>query len=549
VLEEPGAQQGQTAASGGADGTDGPDRRAGPSTRRRRRLPRWWLAAVAVVAVVVTAVALPIRTTVAVDELHRLDRRWAWYEAIDGQRAQLRAQLASEAEDPADPRVRRAGAALDAEEAPLLRAARTALVAGRHLPDGGLRRLRQAMAVAFADMAADLDAEAGAGGSSAPTPATTTAILRVVDLLNGQLGRWRQQTVKRPVAAPRLVAADGPLAELALSSDQPIDARLVLAGPVATFTSVDLGVPSGPPVVHHLAVAGNPLTGPIVARVGYLAVAAENSPVDSSPVYAVRIDLTGQPQLIGSTVGGAVIPGADPDGVWLQSGATAMEVNGTGAVLHAAVTIGTDRTLVGATERVLVTTGVNIARPDSDLEVVPLQGPSQGHASLVAPRGALVAAMAGHLAWLNQRVDGTVEMQLADGSGGNIRTLAPPVLVDLGPSPPGQPTARALPVDTGAFSPDGSRLVLRGLTVAKGGSIVQLLLVDVASGAIRLINGSIGDHPAGPIIWSPTGDRVFFTEATGRQETHVGTWQVGAPAPIAIRVPTPSLLALAVTGR
>ena len=141
-----------------------------------------------------------------------------------------------------------------------------------------------------------------------------------------------------------------------------------------------------PQQVHHLAVAGNPLTGPIVTRVGYLAVAAENSPVDSSPVYAVRTDLTGQPQLIGSTVGGAVIPGADPDGVWLQSSATAMEVNGTGTVLHAAVNIGANRTLVGATERVLVTSGVNIARPDSDLEVVPLQGPSQGHASLVAPR-------------------------------------------------------------------------------------------------------------------------------------------------------------------
>jgi hypothetical protein len=562
VLPEPGARQEPAASSHGVDptegtgGADGTDRHDGQGHRsRRRRLPRWWLAVAAAAAVVATAIALPVRSTIAVNELHRLDRRWAWYEALDGERAHLEAQLANEAQDVSDPRVRRGRAALEAEEAPVLRAAGSALLAGRHLPDAGLHRLRLAMAAAFADRATDLDREAGAQAPAAPgnQQSTTLALINVVQLLNAELGRWQQQTVKRPVPAPRLAAADGELAELAQPADQPIDARLIVAGPAGTLTTVDLGTTAGRPVTRRPAVAGNPLTGPIVARAGYVAVDAETTPLATNLVYAMSPDLAGEPRVIGSTVGGVVIPAADPDGLWLQHGDSAVEVNAAGATLQGPMAIGPNRTLVGATDHVLVTTGLASSLPTSELQVVPLVGPRRGHPSVLVARGQLVAAAAGHMAWLDRGPDGTVVIRLADGAAQGVRTVAPPILTGLGPSPPRQLVPRALPVDTGAFSPDGDRLVLRSLTVSNGATNLQLTVIDVPTGAIRLIDGSIGDDPAGPIVWSPAGDQVFFIQATGSLRVpgpaYIATWQVDAARATAVRVAIQTVLALAVTGR
>jgi hypothetical protein len=562
-----------TQATDVADGAGGDDGRHGQPARRRRRLPRWWFAVAGAAAVVATAVALPVRSTIAVNELHRLDRRWAWYEALDAQRDRLEAQLGNEAQDVTDPRVRHGRAALEAEEAPLLLAARSALLAGHHLPDAGLHRLRLAMAAAFADRATDLEREAGAGaaarggaaagagrvpgavaGPTGDQRLTTLALIKVVGLLNAELGRWQQQTVKRPVPAPRLAAADRELAELAQPADQPIDARLIVAGPAGTLTTVDLGRASGRPVTRRPALAGNPLTGPIVARAGYVAIDAETTPVGTNLVYAMSPDIAGPPHVIGSTVGGVVVPAADPVGVWLQSGDSAVEVNAAGASLQGPIPIGQNRTLVGATDHLLVTTGPASSQPTSDLQVVPLAGPQQGHPSVLATRGQLVAAAPGHMAWLDRGGDGAVVIRLADGAARGVRTVAPPILTGVGPSPPREVVPRALPVDTGAFSPQGTRLVLRSLTVSSGATDVQLTVIDTITGAVRLIDGSIGDHPAGPIVWSPSGDQVFFIDTTGAfrataQVAYIGAWQVDAARPTAIRLSIQHLLAFTVTVR
>jgi hypothetical protein len=530
---------------GGTDGTGATDGETGGPSRRRRRLPRWWLAVAAVI--LATAVALPVRSTVAVNELHRLDSRWAWFEAVDGQRAHLEAQLATDAQDPTDIRVTKGRAALDAEEASLLGTARLGLMHGRHLPDAGLGRLRRAMALAFADQAADL--RAGKAPSEAP-PATTAAIFRAVQLLNAELGRWQQEPVKRPASVARLSGADQELAQLALPVDSPIAAGLVFVGPEGTVTTVDLAARSGAAATSRLTLPSpTPLSGPVVSRTGWLAVNAAASAVDTGLVYAVQPDLSGDPRVIGATEHDVLVPAADPKGVWLQSGQGAVEVDANGATLQGPVAIPAGRTVIGATDQLLVTSGLTALQAADDLQVVAIHGVDQGHSVVLTARGQLVAAAAGHLAWLEQSVDGTSVIKLADGSARGVRTIAPPLLTNVDPTPANVAVPRALPVDTGAFSPDGTTLAMRDLTVSRSAADLQLALIDVATGATRLIDGSIGDKPTGIMLWAPAGDRVFFTVARSRQPVHIGMWQVGAASPTTIRVSTPSLLALAVTGR
>jgi hypothetical protein len=536
----------------GSAGTGGTDAHDGAPTRRRRRLPRWWLAVAAVV--VATAVALPVRSTVAVNELHRLDNRWAWYEALDGQRTHLEARLADGAQDPTDRRVLQGRAALDAEEGALLRQARTALLAGRHLPDAGVNRLRQAMALAFADQATDLQGgkATGVAPQQAPIetqPATSAAIFRVVQLLNAELARWQQQPVRRPVAVGRLLAADRQLAELATPVDVPIAAGLVFVGPAGTVTTVNLDARLGEPSTRQLTLQlGNSMTGPVVSRGGWLAVNAEVSATETGLVYAVNPDLSGDPRVIGTTVANLVLPASEPSAVWLQTGAGAVEVDSNGTVLLGPVPISPGRTLVGVTDQLLVTNGLTALVPTTDLQMVPMRGANAGHATVLTANGQLLAAAAGHVAWVVRGVDGSSVIKLADGAARGARTFAPPVLTNVDPTPANLTVPRALPVDMGAFSPDGTTLVMRDLTVSHGASDVQLAVMDVASGVTKLIDGSVGDHPAGLMVWAPAGDRVFLTVARGSQ-AYIGMWQVGSPSPTAIRVPTPSLLALAATGR
>ena len=514
-------------------------------TTRRRRVPRW-VAAGAIALLILAGAALPVRSTVAVNEWHSLARRWSWYQSIDGQRGQLDAQMAGEAQDPTDPEVLQGAAALAGEELPLLLAARARILAGWHLPDGGLSQLRRGIAEVFADQADDLSALV-ASHWPAPAPRgrqSTQAATDLVDrLLGAEQAHWHQQPV-RAVVAPPLQAAATELAHLAMPSDQPIAARLVLVGSKAV-ASVDLGAGHGRSAVS-VDQGSNVLSAPVVPRAGYLAVAATGPFPDQANVYAVNPDLAGPPRVIGSTYLDVVVAAADPQGVWLQSGSDAIEVNGAGAVLHGAVPLGLGRILIGATDRVLVTSGLVTSVPSAELQVVPIDGPEVGRASDLTTRGELVAAAPGHLAWLDTIAGGAVVLRLAGGDAQGIRTIPP------GPST--SPTASAgvpagaVPVDSGAFSPDGSLLVVRYLTAGGGADALRLGLVDVATDTVRLIDGSIGDHPAGTIVWSPTGNRVFFAEAVASQlRSRIATWALDSPRPTVVRVAAPDLLDLTVT--
>jgi hypothetical protein len=517
-----------------------PDGDAPMSSRQRWRAP--W--AVAVAALAVAIAALPVRSNLALRELHRLEQQWAWFKALDGQRATLGTLLATEAQDPGDARVVRGRAALATEESPLLRQARSRVLGGWHLPDRGLQRLRQAIGLVLADEAGDL-ADAGLPGASdsrqtsqRPTP---LLIAEVDHLLAAQLTRFHQHPRTGSVATPQLRAAQNQLRALAVPTDQPVHARLVFAGPLGTLTMVDLSTGRGPVAAPRLGLPLHPVQGPIVPRAGYLAVGTAQAPF-VTPVYAVSPGLSWL-RVIGTTVEGAVVPAVDPDGVWLQSGATAVEVNGMGQTVRGPIAIGTNRVLVGATEQLLVTTsGLNF-EPASDVEIVPFEGPQKGRARTLAVPAQLVAATAGHLAWMEQDSHGGIVIRVGDGAAKSPRTLAPPTAAGSTPASVAQGPVLLFPVEAGAFSPDNRLLAVRYLINAQGTGGLRLAIADLASGATRLIDGQIGNRPTGDLSWAPDGSSLFFDEASG-SDVHIGIWPLGATQTSLVRVPVQDLLAL-----
>jgi hypothetical protein len=74
----------------------------------------------------------------------------------------------------------------------------------------------------------------------------------------------------------------------------------------------------------------------------------------------------------------------------------------------------------------------------------------------------------------------------------------------------------------GAFSPDGGRLALIGLTdrrVTEAGR--QLVLVDAETGASRAVPGTVVQFPYNFVDWSPSGTSVFITGGEGFQQRQV----------------------------
>jgi WD40-like Beta Propeller Repeat len=89
----------------------------------------------------------------------------------------------------------------------------------------------------------------------------------------------------------------------------------------------------------------------------------------------------------------------------------------------------------------------------------------------------------------------------------------------------------------GAFSPDGTKIaafIHPGHILGPGlnGQVMKLVIVDVATGIVRPVPGSIAEYgePYGFATWSPDGRWVFFggfSQPGGEVLHHVGAYRIG----------------------
>ena len=89
----------------------------------------------------------------------------------------------------------------------------------------------------------------------------------------------------------------------------------------------------------------------------------------------------------------------------------------------------------------------------------------------------------------------------------------------------------------GAFSPDGTKIAAfihldHILGPGLNGQVMKLVIVDVATGIVRPVPGSIAEYgePYGFATWSPDGRWVFFggfSQPGGKVLHHVGAYRIG----------------------
>ncbi len=99
------------------------------------------------------------------------------------------------------------------------------------------------------------------------------------------------------------------------------------------------------------------------------------------------------------------------------------------------------------------------------------------------------------------------------------------------------PTGRLGFIGGGAFSPDGTKIAAfihpdHILGPGLNGQVMKLVIVDVATGTVRPVPGSIAEYgePYGFATWSPDGRWVFFggfAQPGGKILHHVGAYRIG----------------------
>jgi len=224
--------------------------------------------------------------------------------------------------------------------------------------------------------------------------------------------------------------------------------------------------------------------------------------------YAQRAQLDAQPRLLGRS--SYFLPSSHPRRVWLVTRdeltgrpAAVQEMTMAGTRTSAAVrpprggapTMALDSGLVLLTPR-----GLQVWDPTTGRDV-PVSGQftRTGEASSTLPGRFPVAATGNLLAWCRLHC---LTLRLADLDTGERFVGAPAGTDGFGGSP-------------GAFSPDGRWLALP-VTAADGraDSDIALALVDVAAGTASLVPG--GGMFSERLVWSPSGDWVFFERRPGR---------------------------------
>lgn len=106
------------------------------------------------------------------------------------------------------------------------------------------------------------------------------------------------------------------------------------------------------------------------------------------------------------------------------------------------------------------------------------------------------------------------ELQLIDGMSGRTTRIA-------------APDGMAFETAVSAFSPSGTRLAVPVRSVAAGGSVRRLALVDLARGVLSVVPGS--DVPRGYtfVAWSSTGRDVFLAGGVAARRRAITWYRLG----------------------
>jgi hypothetical protein len=478
------------------------------------------------VILVVTAMwlVLPVRTELGRSELRQLQHQWSEIQALDDAKTAIINDQLRPAAGPDDTaRLDLAVAALDREQMAVLDAVHRRL-AGELVVDTQLRRLRAEMVRTIALEMADLE-QSGSFYSTKPDATVTPpkerrdpTMLALADLQAVLLRERRRFSVAPgpPAVVGRLTSADPALAVFSHLLDEPTGTALVAVtatGTVVVDLDANLIVPA--------RLEGSPATAPtsVMARQGYLLLRkGPIEPSDQSEFFAIDSHLDGPLRPLGPAR--AAVPATSATGVWLQRpDATAVEVDGAGAMLDGPVRLPPGASIEGAVDTGLVL----VTRGDDGRAVLDIWAPDQARTvrRLSVHVRQVVATNHDEVVWIDEGGPRAPAVHLVSVSTGHDRLVG----ANLGL----QPWATGW-----AFSPDGSKLVSTWREPAQNGNADAatwvLGFVDLTTGRVDLLAPGSVQGGAGPTgaVWSTNSERVFLPGSIGANGPSVATVALGS---------------------
>jgi hypothetical protein len=249
------------------------------------------------------------------------------------------------------------------------------------------------------------------------------------------------------------------------------------------------------------------------------------------PTYAVDLELRSEPRRLGSSW--FFIPSATEDRMWLayldpESPETVRALSAVAEITsHGVVTVPPTRPPGGRWPVAAVSAGLLFERRSGGLE---LWDPARGRILERLPEASFGPTHGNLLAWC----DAENRLHLTDVLRGADRArLAPP---------PGFAVFRCWDA---AFAPDGRTLAIPVSRRVDLRGRHALALVDVGSGAARVVDGST--VPAGYVFvaWDSSGEQVFLTGGERGQQRAIVAYRIGEERARQLAVDVPDFYGIA----
>jgi hypothetical protein len=440
-----------------------------------------------VLAIIAVLVAFPVRIRFAEGEFVRLQRRRVQVDELNQAHAFAMhgIELMATTDDSAV--VTEARQAVSQEHARRLERIRSA-IQGERTPDKALRRLRATMLNATRHDLDDLRHDRWIASTAAGR-------LRAADtLIDEQKQRWHR-TDDPEVKYPDFRATTEPaVKKLIRYLDEPTGSRLV---GVKNGNFIDIDVDRNNVLDKHFdefsSQGPNGQTNDMLARDGYLVLATGGG------VFTIGTGLDQPPRFVSDSAD-TVFLANRPDAFWVAN-----------------IFSGTD--VSGSSVRLLDRDGQVLAGPlDTAAPIPGVWDEATGR--VVTPAapvdGPELARNGDNLAYMFFENNNSAHLVLGSFSRRPLRDIANPL--------------RLVPTELCRFSPDGRTLAClyefdqRNFGGSAQPQAFRLGLIDVATGAVTVIDGSAGLEPIADMQWSSAGDRVFVASGSPHP---IATYRLG----------------------